>query len=523
MGRKPITNNETKDTGNAGLKWAPQALRLLVSCFYSLLSYKIMQTFLFYDIETSGLNPAFDQVLTFACIRTDLSLNEIGREDIVIRLRDDIVPSPGAFLTHRLDSKILETGISEYHAALKIHSLLNTPQTISIGYNSLGFDDEFLRFLFYRNLLDPYSHQFAKGCGRMDMLPVTLIYYLFCHQALSWPVLENGQSTMRLDLLTLQNKFKTSGRAHEAMSDVESVVGLTKRFSKYSRIWSYVQGFFDKNADLKRMNSLNSSKLASAYGMDLALMVSVSFGADCNYMAPVVYVGGSVPYKNQSLWIRLDKEGLFDQIDETLGIYDLITIRKKPGDQLFILPVLDRFWEKLSPASRTVCIRNLDFIKQNMSVFDKTINFHQNFKYPQVPDIDLDADLYQGGFFSFQDKKEIAIFHKTEEKKRYQITQSFQSNRVRMLAQRILVRNFNENPESAPEFQAHLKRILGNDPEKSIKGYKEDEKLTCAKALEALEKIEAEKIQSFDSSRKDLLTWLKFHIQSQSTFFADAF
>lgn len=482
-----------------------------------------MQTFLFYDIETSGLNPAFDQVLTFACIRTDLSLNEIGREDIVIRLRDDIVPSPGAFLTHGLDAQILETGISEYHAALKIHSLLNTPQTISIGYNSLGFDDEFLRFLFYRNLLDPYSHQFANGCSRMDMLPITLIYYLFCTQALSWPVLENGQSTMKLDLLTLQNKFETSGRAHEAMSDVESVVGLAKAFSKYGEIWSYVQGFFDKNADLKRMNNLESSKLSRAYEMDLALMVSVSFGADCNYMAPVVYVGGSVPYKNQSLWIRLDKEGLFDQIDETLGVYDLLTIRKKPGDQLFILPVLDRFWEKLSPASRTVCIRNLDFIKQNMSGFDKTVNFHRNFKYPQVPDIDLDADLYQGGFFSFQDKKEIAIFHKTEEKKRYQITQSFQSNRVRMLAQRILVRNFNEKPGSAPEFQAHLKRILGIDPEKSIKGYKEDVKLTCAKALEELEEIEAGKMQSFDSSRKDLLKWLKSHIQRQSTFFADTF
>ena len=482
-----------------------------------------MQTFLFYDIETSGLNPAFDQVLTFACIRTDMSLNEIGREDIVIRLRDDIVPSPGAFLTHRLDAQILETGISEYHAALKIHSLLNTPQTISIGYNSLGFDDEFLRFLFYRNLLDPYSHQFANGCGRMDMLPVTLIYYLFCSQALSWPVLEDGRSTMKLDLLTLQNKFETSGRAHEAMSDVESVVGLAKAFSKYEDIWSYVQGFFDKNADLNRMNNLGSSKLSKAYEMDLALMVSVSFGADCNYMAPVVYVGGSVPYKNQGLWIRLDKEGLFDRLDEALGVYDLMTIRKKPGDQLFILPVLDRFWEKLPPASRTQCIRNLDFIKQNMFGFDKTVSFHRNFKYPQVPDIDLDADLYQGGFFSFQDKKEIAIFHKTEEKKKYQITQSFQSNRVRMLAQRILVRNFNEKPGSAPEFQAHLKRILGIDPETSIKGYKEDVKLTCAKALEELGMIESEKMKSFDSSQKDLLKWLKSHIQSQSAFFADTF
>jgi len=481
-----------------------------------------MQTFLFYDIETSGLNPAFDQVLTFACIRTDLSLNEISREEIVIRLRDDIVPSPGAFLTHGLDAQTLGGGIREYHAALKIHSLLNTPQTISMGYNSLGFDDEFLRFLFYRNLLDPYTHQFANGCYRMDMLPVTLIYYLFCTHALSWPVLENGVPTMKLEHLTRQNKFQTSGRAHEAMSDVESVVGLAKAFLKHGEIWSYVQGFFDKNVDLKRMDNLQDSTLSKTYGMDLALMVSVSFGADCNYMAPVVYVGRSVPYKNQSLWIRLDREELFDQTDETHGVYDLSTIRKKPGDQLFILPVLDRFWERLPSASRSVCVRNLEFIKRNPSDFDKTACFHCNFEYPQVPDIDLDADLYQGGFFSFQDKKEISTFHRTEAEQRYQVIQSFQSNRVRRLAQRILIRNFNEELASVPEFRVHLRGLLGSDPDKSIKGYKADVKRTCAHALGDIEKIEAEAIQPFDARQKDCLAWLKSHIQRQSVSFADA-
>jgi hypothetical protein len=40
MGRKPTTNNETKDANNSGLKWAPQALRPLVSCILSLVSYK---------------------------------------------------------------------------------------------------------------------------------------------------------------------------------------------------------------------------------------------------------------------------------------------------------------------------------------------------------------------------------------------------------------------------------------------------------------------------------------------------
>ena len=36
-------------------------------------------TFLFYDIETTGLSRAFDQILEFAAIRTDLDLNEIER------------------------------------------------------------------------------------------------------------------------------------------------------------------------------------------------------------------------------------------------------------------------------------------------------------------------------------------------------------------------------------------------------------------------------------------------------------
>ncbi len=109
-----------------------------------------MKTYLFYDVETSGLNPAFDQILTFASIRTDLSLNEISRDLITVKLRRDIVPSPYAFITHGLTKDELDGGVTEYQAALRIHTLFNTPGTISLGYNSLGFDDDFLRFLFYQ-------------------------------------------------------------------------------------------------------------------------------------------------------------------------------------------------------------------------------------------------------------------------------------------------------------------------------------------------------------------------------------
>jgi exodeoxyribonuclease-1 len=36
-------------------------------------------TFILYDVETTGLNRRFDQILQFAAVRTDVDLVETGR------------------------------------------------------------------------------------------------------------------------------------------------------------------------------------------------------------------------------------------------------------------------------------------------------------------------------------------------------------------------------------------------------------------------------------------------------------
>ena len=128
-----------------------------------------MKTYLFYDTETSGLNQCFDQILQFAAIRTDMQLNELERHHFFIQLNSDVIPSPQALITHQIPLDQLLHGEKEIIAIKKIHELVNTPNTISVGYNSLEFDDEFLRFSFYRNLLPPYTHQYANNCGRMDI------------------------------------------------------------------------------------------------------------------------------------------------------------------------------------------------------------------------------------------------------------------------------------------------------------------------------------------------------------------
>ncbi|MDD9304229.1 MAG: exodeoxyribonuclease I [Desulfobacter sp.] len=479
-----------------------------------------MKSFLFYDIETSGLNPAFDQVLTFACIRTDLSLTELSREVITVQLRPDIVPSPGAFLTHGLTPEELETGIVEYQAALKIHKLFNTPESISIGYNSLGFDDEFLRFLFYRNLLDPYSHQFAHGCSRMDMLPVAAVYYLFCSQALSWPVLEGGKPSLKLEHLSRENKFVVSGKAHEAMADVEALLSLSRKFAAQKEIWEYVLGFFDKRKDVKRIAGLKNAVYVENNRFELGLMVSVSFGAKMNYIAPVIHIGGSIPYKNQTLWIRLDQEGLLDGTDEDHGIYDLFVIRKRPGDQVFVLPCLDRFMEKLTPGARSASKKNLSLIKGDSELFIKTASYHKSFRYPEIPDIDPDAGLYEKGFFSPGEKQEIARFHQSDEKNRKKVCGTFKSARGTTLAQRILARNFNHTLSPPHEFSSHMARLSG-EGDHQVKGYKNDVKFTCAHGLAEIEQIEAK--EGLDPASQKMLAWLKRHIVELSASFAEPF
>ena len=483
-----------------------------------------MKTYLFYDTETTGLNPAFDQVLTFAAIRTDTRLNEISREEIVVKLRPDVVPSPGAFLTHRLTPEVLETGVSEYEAALKIHRLFNTPDTISCGYNSLGFDDEFLRFLFYRNLLDPYAHQFARGCSRMDMLPVTVIYRLFCQNVLSWPSLENGKGTLKLEFISRENGFTTSGRAHEAMSDVEALLALARQFSSEDKIWAYVQTFFDKKKEGRRILSLDEAHLPGNEPFRIGIMVSPAFGVQFNYMAPVLHLGGSIPYKNQSLWLRLDQDDLLSRKDTETGFYDFFVTRKRAGDQLFVLPGLDRFKGRLTPAAKEQCKRNLDAIRENWDLFMETVAFHRQFKYPVIPDLDLDAALYQDGFFSSAEKQDMAQFHAILASGDLTAADQLSSQRLRRMARRVVYRNF---PTQVPEeigFVTHLQRLADQGATGAVTGYKNDSKLTCSEALAQLREIETgANPDEIDSAQAEILKWLKNYIPELSASLAQPF
>ncbi|MBN2871734.1 MAG: exodeoxyribonuclease I [Halothiobacillaceae bacterium] len=187
-------------------------------------------SFLFFDLETTGADPAFDRPLQFAAIRTDLAFEPIDKPVVwYARPPTDCLPHPAAVMTTGMlpDAPELEGGDSEATLANRVHRLVSQPNTCVVGFNNLRFDAPMLRFLFWRNLLDPYRHEWADGNSRFDVLEAARAYRLLAPGALAWPTDNDGRPTLRLAELSAANGL-THERAHDALSDVEATIDLAR-------------------------------------------------------------------------------------------------------------------------------------------------------------------------------------------------------------------------------------------------------------------------------------------------------
>jgi len=159
-----------------------------------------MQTFLWHDYETFGADPRRDRPAQFGAIRTDQDLSPIGDPEIFFCAPPlDTLPHPEACLITGISpQQAAKEGSIEAEFADRIRSLMIQPGTCSVGYNSLRFDDEFTRNLFYRNFFDPYEREYAHGNSRFDLIDLTRATYALRPAGINWPRHDDGKPSFRL-------------------------------------------------------------------------------------------------------------------------------------------------------------------------------------------------------------------------------------------------------------------------------------------------------------------------------------
>ena len=259
-------------------------------------------SFLFYDLETFGADPRRNRIAQFAAIRTDEALNEVDEPtSFFVQPADDLLPSPIATLiTGIAPQDALRDGVNEAAAFARILDEMAKPETCSAGYNSLRFDDEFVRHGLYRNFHDAYEREWKAGNSRWDLLDALRLMHALRPEGIAWRQREDGAGTsFKLEHLAEDNGLRI-GEAHEALSDVRATIGLARLFrNAQPRLWDYA---------LRLRNKRYAASLLDTTDMAPLLHVSQRYPASRLCAAPVIPVARHPQIDSRVIVFDLDSE-----------------------------------------------------------------------------------------------------------------------------------------------------------------------------------------------------------------------
>lgn len=207
--------------------------------------------YLWYDLETFGSNPWRDRIAQFAAIRTDSEFNILDQYNFYCQPPADRLPNVDAcFITGITPQFAQQQGLSETKFADKVAQIFAQGNSCRVGYNSLRFDDEMCRSLFYRNFINVYDSEWRNGNSRWDLLDVVRLVYATKPETLNWPKNEDGNPLFKLELLAKTNNLAAKIKdynAHEALSDIKVTIELAKLIQqRQPKLYQYCRSNYKK-------------------------------------------------------------------------------------------------------------------------------------------------------------------------------------------------------------------------------------------------------------------------------------
>tara|TARA_Y100000816_G_scaffold285983_1_gene266379 strand:+ start:52 stop:1473 length:1422 start_codon:yes stop_codon:yes gene_type:complete len=211
-----------------------------------------MSNFVFYDFETSSSNKYWGQIIQIGAVLTNENLEELDRFDARCRLSPGIIPEAMALIVNKTSPTMLKkSNLSHYEMIRQfVETLKRWGKAIYIGFNSIEFDEEFLRCTLFQTLEYPYITS-TNGNTRGDVLSLARAANLYYPNTLKNSVNEKGNDVYKLDQMAPLNGIE-HGDAHSAIGDVMATIGIAKLISqKAPNVWKASMLTLDKNQSLE--------------------------------------------------------------------------------------------------------------------------------------------------------------------------------------------------------------------------------------------------------------------------------
>ncbi len=406
-----------------------------------------------HDYETFGIDPRRDRPSQFAGVRTDVDLNLIDSPLVVYcKPTADYLPHPEACLLTGISPQLADSkGVNEAEFCRLIHEQFAQPNTCSLGYNSIRFDDEFTRNCFYRNFYDPYAREWQNGNSRWDLIDVVRATKALRPDGIIWPTDAEGNPCFKLEELTKGNGIAHEA-AHDALSDVYATIALAKLLkSAQPKLYQYLWQNRKKTeaSNLVQFGSFKPVVHVSGRYSSLNHRLAVALPIckhPSNSNGIVVYDLSVNPECLISLTIEEIQQRIFTAtIDLPAGTerIPLKTVHLNKCPVLAPISVLKPDDQLRLNVDLESCYTNIEKIKAAQGLTEKIAAvFSGNKSADTNQEIDPDLAIYSGGFFSDADKQLMAKIKGTPPDQLANFKPNFNDKRLSEMLFRYRARNY---------------------------------------------------------------------------------
>ena len=387
-------------------------------------------SFVVYDVETTGLTKRFDQIVQFAAVRTDPALEITETIQLGCRLMPHVIPSPEAIrLTGLRIEQLLDLSLpSHYTMVTEIRRILESwCPTLFLGYNSLSFDEEFLRQAFYQSLYSPFLTN-TRGSARADVINLCRLSVALKPDVIKPGSDEYGCTSFKLKALAEANGI-TVPSSHNAMADVSTVLALCRIVrNRAPEIWSQFLRFSQK------------ASVESFITEEDAFLIWETFGNN-NRPRVVTPIGkhSKLAIRHYCFDVYADLEVLRVMSDDALiclcksAARPIVTVRANAAPTLWAL--YDATQEHLAPfENEDEVLERIEQLREDRPLLERLRKAAEDAEpiYPQSEHVE--EQLYERGFPSPQDETIMKRFHTAPWEERLGLALQLSDPRYRRLA-----------------------------------------------------------------------------------------